>query len=92
MVFFDTLFFVALTPLLPHYAHALALGKGGAGGFQVQALAHGNGQHAVAVSARNTLEGMHAGQVGARREADEEVATHLAHVTAVDRAGRLDHR
>ena len=31
VVFFDTLFFVALTPLLPHYAHALSLGKGGAG-------------------------------------------------------------
>ena len=31
VVFFDTLFFTALTPLLPHYAHALALGKGGAG-------------------------------------------------------------
>lgn len=31
VVFFDTMFFVALTPLLPHYAHTLALGKGGAG-------------------------------------------------------------
>jgi MFS family permease len=31
VVFFDTLFFAALTPLLPHYAHALALGKAGAG-------------------------------------------------------------
>jgi MFS family permease len=31
IVFFDTLFFAALTPLLPHYAHALALGKAGAG-------------------------------------------------------------
>ena len=31
VVFFDTMFFAALTPLLPHYAHALALGKGGAG-------------------------------------------------------------
>ena len=30
-MFFDTLFFAALTPLLPHYAHALGLGKGGAG-------------------------------------------------------------
>jgi MFS family permease len=31
VVFFDTLFFAALTPLLPHYAHALSLGKAGAG-------------------------------------------------------------
>lgn len=31
VVFFDTLFFAALTPLLPHYAHALHLGKAGAG-------------------------------------------------------------
>jgi MFS family permease len=31
IVFFDTLFFAALTPLLPHYAHTLHLGKTGAG-------------------------------------------------------------
>jgi len=31
VVFFDTLFFAALVPLLPHYAHELALGKTGAG-------------------------------------------------------------
>ncbi|MGZ4334551.1 MAG: MFS transporter [Gaiellaceae bacterium] len=31
VVFFDTLFFAALTPLLPHYAHTLALGRTGAG-------------------------------------------------------------
>ncbi|MGH3001837.1 MAG: MFS transporter [Gaiellaceae bacterium] len=31
VVFFDTLFFAALTPLLPHYAHSLSLGKAGAG-------------------------------------------------------------
>jgi MFS family permease len=31
IVFFDTLFFAALTPLLPHYAHELGLGKAGAG-------------------------------------------------------------
>jgi MFS family permease len=30
-VFFDTLFFAALTPLLPHYTHSLSLGKTGAG-------------------------------------------------------------
>ncbi len=30
-MFFDTLFFAALTPLLPHYAHELNLGKTGAG-------------------------------------------------------------
>ena len=29
IVFFDTLFFTALTPLLPHYAQALGLGKAG---------------------------------------------------------------
>ena len=31
VVFFDTLFFAALTPLLPHYVHALHMGKPGAG-------------------------------------------------------------
>jgi MFS family permease len=31
VVFFDTLFFAVLTPLLPHYADALGLGKAGAG-------------------------------------------------------------
>jgi MFS family permease len=31
VVLVDTLFFAALTPLLPHYAHALGLGKTGAG-------------------------------------------------------------
>jgi len=31
VVFVDTIFFAALTPLLPHYAHALGLGKTGAG-------------------------------------------------------------
>jgi MFS family permease len=31
VVFFDTLFFAALTPLLPHFAHSLGLGKTGAG-------------------------------------------------------------
>jgi MFS family permease len=31
VVFFDTLFYAALTPLLPHYAHELTLGKTGAG-------------------------------------------------------------
>ena len=30
-MFFDTLFFAALTPLLPHYAHTLHFGKTGAG-------------------------------------------------------------
>ena len=31
VVLVDTLFFSALTPLIPHYAHTLGLGKGGAG-------------------------------------------------------------
>jgi predicted MFS family arabinose efflux permease len=31
VVFVDTLFFAALTPLLPHYAHTFGLGKAGAG-------------------------------------------------------------
>src|SRR3974390_1656433 len=31
IVLVDTLFFAALTPLLPHYAHELGLGKAGAG-------------------------------------------------------------
>ena len=30
-MFFDTLFFAALAPLLPHYAHTLHFGKTGAG-------------------------------------------------------------
>ena len=31
VVFFDTLFFAVLTPLLPHYVHELHMGKAGAG-------------------------------------------------------------
>src|SRR5215475_10241196 len=31
VVFVDTLFFAALTPLLPHYAHGLGLSKAGVG-------------------------------------------------------------
>jgi predicted MFS family arabinose efflux permease len=31
IVLVDTIFFTALTPLLPHYAHSLGLGKAGAG-------------------------------------------------------------
>src|SRR5438477_9430174 len=31
LVFVDTMFFAALTPLLPHYAHRYALSKAGAG-------------------------------------------------------------
>lgn len=31
VVFVDTTFYTAITPLLPHYAHALRLGKSGAG-------------------------------------------------------------
>ncbi len=31
VVFFDTLFFAALTPLLPHFAHSVGVGKTGAG-------------------------------------------------------------
>src|ERR1700704_5503954 len=31
IVLVDTLFFAALTPLLPHYAHRFGLGKAGAG-------------------------------------------------------------
>ena len=31
VVFMDTLFFAALTPLLPHYVHTLHIGKAGAG-------------------------------------------------------------
>src|SRR5919205_4038331 len=34
IVLVDTLFFTALTPLLPHYVHKLELGKGGAGVLQ----------------------------------------------------------
>jgi MFS family permease len=34
IVFLDTMFFAALTPLLPHYVHTLGLGKGGAGVLQ----------------------------------------------------------
>ena len=31
LVFTDTIFFTALTPLLPHYVHAVGLTKAGAG-------------------------------------------------------------
>src|SRR6266567_3338042 len=31
LVFTDTIFFTALTPLLPHYVHAVGLSKAGAG-------------------------------------------------------------
>src|SRR3979490_242908 len=34
VVFFDTLFFAALTPLLPHYARELGVGTTGAGALQ----------------------------------------------------------
>jgi MFS family permease len=34
IVFVDTMFFAALTPLLPHYVHELDLGKAGAGVLQ----------------------------------------------------------
>src|SRR5947209_18607905 len=34
VVFVDTIFFAALTPLLPHYAHELGLSKAGAGVLQ----------------------------------------------------------
>jgi|SRR5438132_3418447 len=34
IVLVDTMFFTALTPLLPHYVHRLDLGKGGAGVLQ----------------------------------------------------------
>ncbi len=34
IVFVDTLFFAALTPLLPHYVGELDLGKAGAGVLQ----------------------------------------------------------
>src|SRR5215831_520972 len=34
IVLVDTLFFAALTPLLPHYAHELGLSKAGAGVLQ----------------------------------------------------------
>src|SRR5438270_13978994 len=34
VVFVDTMFFAALTPLLPHYVHTLHLSKAGAGVLQ----------------------------------------------------------
>src|SRR5438876_11960353 len=34
IAFVDTIFFAALTPLLPHYAHELGLSKAGAGVLQ----------------------------------------------------------
>jgi MFS family permease len=46
VVFFDTLFFAALTPLLPHYAATLHLGKAGAG---VLAAAYPAGAFAGAI-------------------------------------------
>jgi MFS family permease len=58
VVFVDTLFFVALTPLLPHYADTLDLGKTGAG---VLAAAYPAG---VLVSA--VPSGIVAGRLGVR--------------------------
>ena len=59
VVFVDTLFFAALTPLLPHYAHALGLGKTGAG---VLTAAYPAGVFFGAIPS-----GMVAGRLGVKR-------------------------
>ena len=68
-MFFDTLFFAALTPLLPHYAHTLGLGKAGAG---VLAAAYPAGAFLGAipsgiVAARRRREADGAGRADDRR-------------------------
>jgi MFS family permease len=59
VVFFDTLFFAVLTPLLPHYVHELHMGKAGAG---VLAAAYPAGALLGAVPS-----GIVAGRVGLKR-------------------------
>jgi MFS family permease len=59
VVFFDTLFFAVLTPLLPHYVHVLHMGKTGAG---VLSAAYPAGALVGAVPS-----GIVAGRVGLKR-------------------------
>src|SRR6266536_776063 len=59
IVFFDTMFFAALTPLLPHYVHALGLDKSDAG---VLAGAYPAGVLVAAIPS-----GMVAARLGAKR-------------------------
>src|SRR6266568_3250698 len=59
LVFTDTIFFTALTPLLPHYVHAVGLSKAGAG---VLVAAYPFGTLAAALPA-----GLLVARVGARR-------------------------
>jgi MFS family permease len=85
VVFFDTLFYAALTPLLPHYAHEFALGKTGAG---VLAAAYPAGALAGAIPS---------GVVAARAGVKPTVLVGLTAVAACtvlfgvgDRAWQLD--
>jgi MFS family permease len=85
VVFFDTLFYSALTPLLPHYTHELSLGKAGAG---VLAAAYPAGALAGAVPS---------GVVAARAGVKPTVLVGLTAVAACtvvfgvgDRAWQLD--
>jgi MFS family permease len=59
VVFFDTLFFAVLTPLLPHYVHELHMGKAGAG---VLSAAYPAGALVGAIPS-----GIVAGRVGLKR-------------------------
>lgn len=59
VVFFDTLFFAVLTPLLPHYVHELGMGKAGAG---VLAAAYPAGALVGAIPS-----GVVAGRMGLKR-------------------------
>ena len=85
VVFVDTLFFAALTPLLPHYAHALHLGKAGAG---VLAAAYPAGALAGAVPS-----GIVAARVGVKPTVLgglTAVAAYIAVFGVADQAWQLD--
>jgi MFS family permease len=59
IVFVDTMFFAALTPLLPHYVHKLDLGKAGAGVLQAM--------YPAGALAAGIPSGMAVARFGARR-------------------------
>jgi hypothetical protein len=69
-----------------------AVGEGGARRLQVQRAFHGHGLHADTELAQVVRELLDADAVGAAADPDEGRSSHAEHVTAVERAGRLDVR
>src|SRR5882672_4016553 len=61
------------------------VGKSSAGRLEVQAAVHGDRANLVAVAARHRVEGRRAGEVGARREADQQSLSHTQDVPAFER-------